>query len=504
MEIMQMLQVIPQSIPTTVGTAPEVPAGSAATPDLFASLMAGLLIQPVATTATAELPSLPAETAAPNDQHTPAAESDDNATATAEAALMSLASLVAPQTIVQLAAPVTETPVPTGTTSEASAAIAVTATTTATLPATATVTATAPATATATAPATLPLQPTQAEAVIPHPELPRETTQAKTPPTEAAPAAPAPQAAAQPAPVNNPAEVLTVTLEPPKTAEVTQVKPQAPPSEPLPETAPAPEVAAADRPAPRTMGPAAAYPDRIPVIPRGEPSPVAAERVPMTETARQTETAPLAGVKPQEVEVVIKGEAGDQQSFGEQGNGGNQAADMKAHVAPVQSDAAKPFEPTLATATKPEHQPTHGLRDSIMAQVKEGIATREPAGNGEISIRLAPAELGELRINVRVVDQHVKVEVLAANSQVREILLSNLDSLKENFSRQNLTMTGFDVSTGTGQGYEQLFREGREAGHQGGFRTSHQRGTAEDEAPATQAADYYYTDRRDSILDVRL
>ncbi len=306
--------------------------------------------------------------------------------------------------------------------------------------------------------------------------------------------------------MNNPVEVLKVTLEPSKTTEAAQVKPQAPPSEPLPETAPAPvlEVAAAERPAPRTMGPAAAYPDRIPVIPRGEHSPVVAERAPMTETARQTEASPLAGVKPQEVKVVVKGEAGEEQSFGEQGKGGNQAADMKAHVAPVQTDAAKTFEPTLAATTKPEHQPSHGLRDSIMAQVKEGIATREPAGNGEISIRLAPAELGELRINVRVVDQHVKVEVLAANSQVREILLSNLDSLKENFSRQNLTMTGFDVSTGTGQGYEQLFREGREAGHQGGFRTSHQRGTADDEAPATQAADYYYTDRRDSILDVRL
>lgn len=496
MEIMQMLQVIPQAIPTA-GSASEVPAGSAATPDLFASLMAGLIIQP-ATTASAELPSFPAETAAPNDQNTTAPEIDD--IATAEAAMMSLASLVAPQTIVPQAAPVTETPVPTGTTIEASAVV--------TAPqATATATAAAAAMAPETTPVMLPPQPTQAETVIPHPELPRETTQAKSPTTEAPPAAPAPQAAAQPAPVNNPVEVLAVTLEPTKTTEAAQVKPQALPSEPLPETAPAPalEVAAADKPAPRTMGPAAAYPDRIPVIPKGELSPIAAERAPATETARQTETEPLAGVKPQAVEVVVKGEAGEQQSFGEQGNGGNQAADMKAHVAPVQTDAAKPFEPTLQGTSKAEHQPTHGLRDSIMAQVKEGIATREPAGNGEISIRLAPAELGELRINVRVVDQQVKVEVLAANSQVRDILLGNLDSLKENFSRQNLTMTGFDVSTGTGQGYEQFFRQGREAGQQGGFRTSHQRGTAEDEIPATQAAaDYYYTDRRDSILDVRL
>lgn len=499
MEIMQMLQVIPQAIPTA-GTAPEVPAGSTATPDLFASLMAGLLIQPTATPASAELPSLPAETPEPDDQNLPAMEPDD--IAAAEAAMMTLASFAAPQTIVPPAVPVTETPAPTGTTMEANAATAAPQ-----VIATAAKPTTAPATETAAAPAPamLPSLPPQAKAVIPQPELSRETTQAKPPTTEAAPAAPAPQAAAQPAPVNSPAEVVSVTLEPAKTAEAAPVKLLAPPSEPVPETAPALEMTAADKPAPRTMGPAAAYPDRIPVIPRGEHPPVAAERAPVTETARQTEASPLAGAKPREVEVVIRDESGKEQSLGEQGKDGGKTADLKAHAAPVQSDAAKPFEPTLAVAAKPEHQSFHGLRDSIMAQVKEGIATREPAGNGEISIRLAPAELGELRINVRVVDQQVKVEVLAANSQVREILLGNLDTLKENFSRQNLTMTGFDVSTGTGQGYEQLFRQGREAGHQGGFRTSHQRGAAEDETVATQAAaDFYYTDRRDSILDVRL
>uniref|UniRef100_A0A831UAX0 Flagellar hook-length control protein FliK n=1 Tax=Geobacter metallireducens TaxID=28232 RepID=A0A831UAX0_GEOME len=507
MEIMQMLQVIPQAIPTA-GTPPEVPAGSAAAPDLFASLMAGLLVQPPATTESAEPPSLPAETAAPNDQQA----SDD--IAAAETALMSLASLVAPRTIVPQPAPVPEITVPTGTAAEASAATAAPQVTAASEPTTVTASAPAPAMTAAMAPVTpspeLPSQPPRAEAVIPQPQLPRETIQAKPPTAEAAPAAPAPQAspapqaALRPDPASTPVEVLSVILEPTKTAEVTPVKPQA--STSLPETAPAPalEVAATEKPAPRTMGPAAAYPDRIPVIPRGEPSPAAAEPAPEPEAAGRAETAPLAGLKPQEVEVVVKGGAEEEQPFGEQGKEGSKTADTKAPAAPVQTDAAKPFEPTLATAVKPEHQPSRGLRDSIMAQVKEGIANREPAGNGEISIRLAPAELGELRINVRVVDQQVKVEVLAANSQVREILLNNLDSLKENFSRQNLTMTGFDVATGTGQGYEQLFRQGREAGHQGGFRTPHRRGTAEDEAPATPAADYYYTDRRDSILDVRL
>lgn len=489
MEIMQMLQVIPQAVPAT-GTTPEVPAGSAATPDLFASLMAGLLMQPPATTASAEeLPTLAAETLRPNDQNSSAPESDD--IDTAELAMMSLASLVAPPTIVPQDASVTGISDPAVATIEANAAIpAPQVTATATEPAPAMVLATAPS----AEPVVLPSQTAQTAAVIPQPELLRDTTQAK-PPMEAASPAPAPQASAQPAPAKNAVEVLAVTLEPAKTTGV-------PASELLPETAS--EVAAAEKPSPRATGLTAAYPDRIPVIPKGEHSPVTAERAPVTETARQTETSPVAGAKAQEVEVIVKGEAGEQQSSGEQGSGGSHTADMKGHAAPVHTDTAKSFEPALTGTTKSEHQPANGLRDSIMAQVKEGIATREPARNGEIAIRLAPAELGELRINVRVVDQQVRVEVVAANSQVREILLSNQDSLKENFSRQNLTMTGFDVSTGTGQGQEQLFREGREAGQQGGFRTTYRQGTAEDEAMAVQETGYYYTDRRDSILDVRL
>ncbi|QSV46348.1 flagellar hook-length control protein FliK [Geobacter benzoatilyticus] len=489
MEIMQMLQVIPQAVPAP-GTAPEVPAGSAATPDHFASLMAGLLVQPPATTASAdELPTLAAETMGPNDQNAAAPETDD--IDTAELAMMSLASLVAPPTIVPQNATVIGIPDPAVATVEANAAIPATQ-----------VTATAPepapamvlATATSAESAALPSQTPQTATVIPQPELLRDTTQAK-PPMEAASPASAPQAATQPVPVKNAVEVLSVTLEPAKTAGV-------PASEPLPETAL--DVAVAEKPSPRATGLTAAYPDRIPVIPKGEHSPVTAERAPVTETARQTDASPVAGAKAQEVEVIVKGEAGEQQSSGEQGSGGSHTADLKGHAAPVHTDTAKSFEPALTGTTKSEHQPANGLRDSIMAQVKEGIATREPARNGEIAIRLAPAELGELRINVRVVDQQVRVEVVAANSQVREILLNNQDSLKENFSRQNLTMTGFDVSTGTGQGQEQLFREGREAGQQGGFRTAYRRGTAEEETMAVQETGYYYTDRRDSILDVRL
>ncbi|RNC70717.1 MAG: flagellar hook-length control protein FliK [Desulfuromonadales bacterium] len=485
MEIMQMLQVIPQAIPPT-GTAPETPAGSTATADLFASLMAGLLIQPATTTASAELPSLPVEAAAQDDQQGTAPQSAD--IATTETAMMSLAALIPPPPTVQLAVPVTETPLPTGTTIEAT-----------------TVASLQPVPA-QTAP--LQTEPTKAEAVIPPPDTPRETTPAPVDAVKAAPTQPDTRTDIVSAPVKEQVEVLQVTLEPAKTSEAPPAKPQAPASAPVTETAPAPEMVAADKPVPRTTGPAAAYPDRIPAIPKRVDTPVpaaTAERAEAAETAGQTETAPLAGVKPQEVEVVIGSGAEERQSAGEQGKGGGQTADTKALAAPVQSDAVKSFEPTLQGTTKTEHQSSHGLRDSIMAQVKEGIAHREPSGNGQIAIRLNPAELGELRINVQVVDQHVKVEVLAANSQVRDILLGNLDSLKENFSRQNLTMTGFDVSTGTGQGFDQFFREGRATG-QGTTKTLYTQGMMEeDETTAVQAVEsFYYTDRRDSILDVRL
>ncbi|WP_054697470.1 flagellar hook-length control protein FliK [Geotalea toluenoxydans] len=68
---------------------------------------------------------------------------------------------------------------------------------------------------------------------------------------------------------------------------------------------------------------------------------------------------------------------------------------------------------------------------------------------------LNPAELGELKINVSMEGQRLKVEVVAENAMVRDVLMANIDTLKESLSKQNVTMERFNVSTGGNYGFSQ-------------------------------------------------
>jgi len=103
-----------------------------------------------------------------------------------------------------------------------------------------------------------------------------------------------------------------------------------------------------------------------------------------------------------------------------------------------------------ATPETREAAPRSALHENILSQVRSGVVTHDGKGNGQMSIRLNPGELGELKIQVRMEDNRLKVEVQAENRMVKDLLISNLDSLKEALSGKNFTMEGFDVSTGGG------------------------------------------------------
>jgi len=157
--------------------------------------------------------------------------------------------------------------------------------------------------------------------------------------------------------------------------------------------------------------------------------------------------------------------ASQAEKFGPQGASGQHgSADSGGNGHPGQKPAGGEAHPALSAALgiqNPAAEPVHtheakpvqskgALHDSILAQVKDGVVTHDGKGNGEISIRLNPGELGELKIQVRMEDNRLRVEVQADNRMVKDLLMSNLDSLKEALSGKNFTMEGFDVSTGGG------------------------------------------------------
>lgn len=101
------------------------------------------------------------------------------------------------------------------------------------------------------------------------------------------------------------------------------------------------------------------------------------------------------------------------------------------------------------------------LHSHILEQVTSSIVSHDGKGNGTITVKLNPLELGELQVSVKIENQTVKVEIFTDNRTVREALMGNMESLKETFQKQNLTMERFDVSTGGGSGFSQGFREER-------------------------------------------
>lgn len=108
------------------------------------------------------------------------------------------------------------------------------------------------------------------------------------------------------------------------------------------------------------------------------------------------------------------------------------------------------------------------MSENVYRQVKEVLVNREvKTGAEQITIRLSPEHLGELTINFKMENQHLKVEILAANRGVRDALMQHSENLKESLSRQNINMESFDVLTSAGQrGFEQNDRSWKQLAQQ--------------------------------------
>ncbi|QWV97120.1 flagellar hook-length control protein FliK [Geomonas nitrogeniifigens] len=185
-----------------------------------------------------------------------------------------------------------------------------------------------------------------------------------------------------------------------------------------------------------------------------------------------------------------QGEQGQSQQKGEDGlNGQMLGAGLTAQGTPaeaVQGEAKLSGGKTF-------------LHESILSQVREGVVTHDGKGNGQMSIRLNPGELGELKIELRMDNNRLNVEVHADNRMVKDLLMSNLDSLREALSGKNLTMEGFSVSTGGGGFNAPLNEERGNQRQQQPPRFARGAGYDGQDAPRVN----YLTAEVNSLLDVR-
>ncbi|BCS55822.1 flagellar hook-length control protein FliK [Geobacter sp. SVR] len=89
------------------------------------------------------------------------------------------------------------------------------------------------------------------------------------------------------------------------------------------------------------------------------------------------------------------------------------------------------------------------VREDIAGQVRDRLGTHElKSGSEQVVLKLSPEQLGDVKVHLRLEDQHLRVEIVAENKMARESLLQHVDSLKESLSRQNITMDKFSVTSG--------------------------------------------------------
>ena len=196
---------------------------------------------------------------------------------------------------------------------------------------------------------------------------------------------------------------------------------------------------------------------------------------------------------------------------GNSGQGGSGDADKKGQQdRKAQVKDASQLQPTgfgvqpqvAVEVAQPVAKPVNlgsALHESILSQIRDGVVTHDGKGNGQMSITLSPGDLGELKIQVRMEDNRLKVDVQATNSTVKDLLMNNLGSLKEALSNKNFTMEGFDVSTGGGGSNSPLPEQKQNPQQQSAQRTAKAGGYSDQDEVRVN----YLTSDVNNLLDVR-
>ncbi len=90
--------------------------------------------------------------------------------------------------------------------------------------------------------------------------------------------------------------------------------------------------------------------------------------------------------------------------------------------------------------------------DNVMNQLSSKMQHLVRSGETEIRIQLRPESLGEVKLAIRMEGDIVAARIQVENQQVKQIVESNLQLLRDALSEQNLQAGSFEVDVGNGWG----------------------------------------------------
>ncbi|HEX3018870.1 MAG TPA: flagellar hook-length control protein FliK [Chitinispirillaceae bacterium] len=126
----------------------------------------------------------------------------------------------------------------------------------------------------------------------------------------------------------------------------------------------------------------------------------------------------------------------------------------EAEQVPVIEVAA--IKPIISQVVSTENRPAGAMHrtteDNIMSQLSSKIPHLVRSGETEIRIQLRPESLGEVKLSIRIDGDIVAARIQVENQQVKQIVESNLQTLKDALSEQNLQTGSLEVNVGSGWG----------------------------------------------------
>ena len=85
------------------------------------------------------------------------------------------------------------------------------------------------------------------------------------------------------------------------------------------------------------------------------------------------------------------------------------------------------------------------LGKPVVPQVVRSMATLARNGVSEMRLQLQPGDLGEIELRVRAVEGMIRGEVMVQHTEVKNLLDSQIERLREALEAQGLRLDGFDV-----------------------------------------------------------
>lgn len=90
--------------------------------------------------------------------------------------------------------------------------------------------------------------------------------------------------------------------------------------------------------------------------------------------------------------------------------------------------------------------------ESVMNQITQKLNTAVRSGINEVKIQLRPESLGEVNLKIRIEGDVVMARIQVESQQVKQIVESNMQHLKDALAQQNLQAGSLEVNVGSGNG----------------------------------------------------